>query len=398
MVNVAMIGVGDISGIYLKNLTEVFKEVRLVGVCDLIPERAERGVAFCREQKEKGFDCNIPRVYPTMFDAFKDPDVDVILNLTRPYEHYEVSKHALMHGKHVYSEKPLAADMQEGDELVKLAEKHNLYMGGAPDTFMGAGIQTCRKLIDDGMIGDVVGSACFMISHGHETWHHDPAFYYKRGGGPMMDMGPYYITALLQLMGEVKGVTGVTKKSFDERLITSKPHYGETISVDVDTHVTGTLHFASGAIGTIITTFDVFYGPRAGARFEVYGTKGTLLVPDPNGFGGPVRLLRPEDQERPKPGDPALLNMETNPFFGYRDMPLLFDYRDNSRALGLADMCKAVEVGREARCNYRQQHHVLEIMTGIGESSKKGEYLKLNTRYTRTAPMQNNPMRGVLDD
>lgn len=398
MVNVAMIGVGDISGIYLKNITELFHGVRLVGVCDLIPERAEKGVAFCKAQREKGIECHIPRIYPSMFDAFNDPEVDVILNLTRPYEHYEVSKQALLHGKHVYSEKPLAADMAEGDELVELAKKHNLYMGGAPDTFMGAGIQTCRKLIDDGMIGDVVGSACFMICHGHETWHHDPAFYYQRGGGPMMDMGPYYLTALLQLMGEVKGVTGVAKKSFDERLITSQPHCGQKVAVEVDTHITGTLHFASGAIGTILTTFDVHYPARNQARFEVYGTKGTLLVPDPNTFAGPVRLLRPEDQERPKPGDPALLNMETNPFYGYRDMPLLFDYRDNSRALGLADMCQAIQSGREARCNYRQQHHVLDIMTSIIESSRQGRYLPLKTHYTRTAAMKNNPMHGVLDD
>jgi predicted dehydrogenase len=397
MVNVAMIGVGDISGIYLKNITEVFHGVRLVGVCDLIPERAEKGVAFCKAQREKGIECHIPRIYPTMFNAFNDPEVDVILNLTRPYEHYEVSKQALLHGKHVYSEKPLAADMAEGDELVELAKKHNLYMGGAPDTFMGAGIQTCRKLIDDGMIGDVVGSACFMICHGHETWHHDPAFYYQRGGGPMMDMGPYYLTALLQLMGEVKGVTGVARKSFDERLITSQPYCGQKVAVEVDTHITGTLHFASGAIGTILTTFDVHYPSRNQARFEVYGTKGTLLVPDPNTFGGPVRLLRPEDQERPKPGDPALLNMESNPFYGYRDMPLLFDYRDNSRALGLADMCQAIQSQREARCNYRQQHHVLDIMTSIIESSRQGRYLPLKTRYTRTAAMKNNPMHGVLD-
>lgn len=398
MVNVAMIGVGDISGIYLKNLTETFKEVRLIGVCDLIPERAQKGVDFCKAQREKGIDCEIPRIYPTMWDAFKDDDVHVILNLTRPYEHYEVSKHALLAGKHVFSEKPLAADMIEADELVAIAEQRNLYMGGAPDTFMGAGIQTCRKLIDDGVIGDVIGSACFMICHGHETWHPDPEFYYKRGGGPMLDMGPYYVTALLQLVGEVKGVTGVTRRMFDKRLITSQPHYGKVVDVDVDTYVTGILHFSSGAIGTIFTTFDVYYGQRNPACFEVYGTKGTLNVPDPNTFGGPIRLFRPEDQAPPKPGDPALLGVENNPWAGYREMPLLFDYRDNYRALGLADMCKAIETKRDWRCNYRQQHHVLEILTGFEESSRRGAYLPLKTRYERTAPMKNNPMRGILDD
>ena len=397
MVNVAMIGVGAISGIYLKNITETFKEVQLVGLCDLIPERAEKGVAFVKEQIEKGIDCPVPKIYKDMHEAFADPEVQVVLNLTRPYEHYEVTKAALLAGKHVFSEKPLAADMEEGDELVALAEKTGLYMGGAPDTFMGAGIQTCRKLIDDGVIGDVIGAACFMICHGHETWHPDPEFYYKRGGGPMMDMGPYYVTALVNLLGEVKGVTGVTKKAFDERIITSQPHYGEKIKVDVDTYLTGTMHFSSGAIGTIFTTFDVYYGPRNQARFEVYGTKGTLFVPDPNTFGGPIRLFRPEDQVRMKPGDPALMGAENNPWFGTKEIPLMFDYRENSRALGLSDMCKAIETGREVRANYKQQHHVLEILTSFSKSSELGQYVPLKTKYERAIPMKNNPMHGILD-
>ncbi len=246
-INVAMIGVGAISGIYLKNITQVFKEIRLIGVCDLIRERAEKAQA----------EYNVPKLYETMHDAFADLEVDIVLNLTRPYEHYEVTKAALLAGKHVYSEKPLGADWEEGKELVVIAEEKGLMLGGAPDTFLGAGIQTCRKLIDDGMIGDVVGSAAFMICRGHESWHPDPEFYYKRGGGPMMDMGPYYLTALINLMGGVKGVTGVTKTSFAQRLITSKPKNGTVVDVDVPTYVTGMLHFESGAVGTIFTTFDV---------------------------------------------------------------------------------------------------------------------------------------------
>ena len=398
MVNVAMIGVGAISGIYIKNLTEVFKEVQLIGVCDLIPERAKHGVEQVQERIDSGvYSGPLPKIYPTMYEAFNDPDVQVILNLTRPYEHYEVTKQALLHGKHVFSEKPLAADMEEGDELVELAEKTGLLMGGAPDTFMGAGIQTCRKLIDDGYIGDVIGAACFMICHGHETWHPDPEFYYKRGGGPMMDMGPYYVTALVNLLGEVSGLIGMTKRSFDKRIITSKPHYGETIDVDVDTYLTGTMQFSSGAIATIFTTFDVYYGARNSARFEVYGTKGTLYVPDPNSFGGPVRLIRPEDQVRLTAGDPAFLGMANDPWAGTREIPLLFDYCENSRALGLSDMCKALETGREYRANYKQQHHVLEILTGFEKSSASGRYIPLKTKYTRPMPMKNNPMHGILD-
>ena len=210
-VKVAMIGVGAISGIYLKNITNVFKEVELVGVCDLIPERAEKGVQTVKEYIEAGAKAPVPKIYKDMYEAFNDPEVEVVLNLTRPYEHYGVTKAALEHGKHVFSEKPLAADMEEGAKLMALAKEKNLLMGGAPDTFMGAGIQTVRKLVDDGYIGDIVAANCAMICHGHETWHPDPEFYYKRAGGPMMDMGPYYVTALVQLIGEAKGVIGMTK-------------------------------------------------------------------------------------------------------------------------------------------------------------------------------------------
>ena len=398
MIKVAMIGVGAISGIYLKNLTLTFKEVELIGVCDLIPERAEKGVQYVKDEVEKGAKAVIPKIYKDMYEAFADPEVDVILNLTRPYEHYEVTKQALLHGKHVFSEKPLAVDMEEADELVELAKKTGLHMGGAPDTFMGAGIQTCRKLIDSGMIGDVIGANCAMICHGHETWHPDPEFYYKRGGGPMMDMGPYYVTALVQLIGEAKGVMGMTKKSFPQRIITSQPHYGEVVDVDIDTYLAGNILFSNGAIASIFTTFDVYYARGAQARFEIYGTKGTIAVPDPNTFGGPILLLRPEDQIPAPKVDPALAHKEAPNFYaGYREIPLMYDYKENSRALGLCDMCKAIETGRDWRANYQQQHHVLEILTSFSKSCEKGEYIPLKTKYYRTAPMENNPMHGILD-
>lgn len=395
MVNVAMIGCGAISGIYLKNLTHTFREVRLFGVCDLVPERAEKALAYVKDAIAEGAAVEPPKVYAKMEDAFSDPDVQVILNLTRPYEHYAVTKAALTAGKHVYSEKPLAVDMDEADELVELALKNGLYLGGAPDTFMGAGIQTSRKLIDDGVIGDVIGANVSMICHGHETWHPDPEFYYKRGGGPMMDMGPYYVTALVNLLGEAKGLVGLTKKSFDQRIITSKPHYGEVIDVDIDTHLTGNILFSSGAIASIFTTFDVHYTNQA--RFEVYGTKGTLVVPDPNTFGGPILLYRPEDFVRGPAVDPALRKIDLNPYPHYKEIPLMFDYRENSRGLGLADMCKAIEDARPWRANYRQQHHVLEILTGFSKASREGKFLELKTKYTRPAPMENNPMHGILD-
>ena len=327
MVKIGMVGVGAISGIYLKNITGLFQEIEVEAVCDLVREKAEKA------KEEYG----VPKIYDTMYDLFADDEIDIVLNLTRPYEHYEVTKAALEAGKHVYSEKPLAATLEEGKALVELAKEKGLMLGGAPDTFMGAGIQTCRKLIEDGFIGTPVGAAAFMICRGHESWHPDPEFYYKHGGGPMMDMGPYYLTSMINLLGGVRGVTGVAKTSFPQRVITSQPKAGTVIDVDVSTYVTGILDFDSGAVGTLFTTFDVVNNGQA--RFEVYGSEGTLLVPDPNTFGGPVLLLRQEEKE-------------------FKEIPLMFDYADNSRGLGLADMAKSLETGRAFRAGYEHGQSV----------------------------------------
>jgi len=363
---IAVIGVGDISKTYLENITNMFKEIEIVGVCDLIREKAERG----REKYD------IPKIYNDMHEAFADPEVDIVLNLTRPYEHFGVSSEALKAGKHLYTEKPLGATYEEGKKLIKLAKDNKVLIGGATDTYLGAGIQTCRKLIDDGWIGDPVGAACFMICRGHESWHPDPEFYYKFGGGPMLDMGPYYVSTLINLLGGVESVVGVAKKMFPTRTITSQPHNGTVVDVDVNTHVAGILNFESGAVDTIFTTFDVVYDKQA--RFEVYGSKGTIIVPDPNYFGGEIKLLRPEQG-------------------CYENIPLLFDYKDDNRGLGLADMAKAIETGRDFRANGQQLIHILEVITSFEKSSASGGVYKLETKYKRGEPMKNNPLFGVLD-
>ncbi len=363
---IGIVGIGAISGIYLENITNTFKEIEIIGVCDLIRERAENAV-------EK---YNIPKLYKDMYELFDDPEVDIVLNLTRPYEHYEVSKAALNAGKHVYSEKPLGASLQEGRELLARRKEKGLMLGGAPDTFLGAGIQTCRKLIEDGYIGAPLGAAGFMICHGHESWHPDPEFYYKYGGGPMFDMGPYYLTALVNLLGNVSEVFAMTKSSFPRRLITSKEHFGETIDVDVPTYYAGTMSFESGVIGTLFTTFDVYYESQA--RLEIYGSEGTLYVPDPNGFGGPVKLLRPEHGTA-------------------QEIPLAFSYKDNSRALGLADAAKAISSGRKPRANADMTYHVLEIMEGFATSGKEKRIVPIESRFEKTPIMQRGGMPGVLD-
>lgn len=365
MMKVGMVGVGCISGIYLKNFAETFKDVQLVAVCDLIRERAENA------QKK----WNIPKIYDTMHELFADPEIDIVLNLTRPYQHYEVSKAALLAGKHVYSEKPLGAELWEGLELVKLAKEKGLMIGGAPDTFMGAGIQTSRKLIDEGVIGDVIGGRFAMCNHGMETWHPDPDFYYQRGGGPLLDMGPYYITAMVNLLGGVKSVYGYAQTSYAERLITAEPHVGEIIKVNTPTHIESILTLASGVHVSLVTSFDVYKSVQT--NIEIYGTKGTLFVPDPNIFGGTVKFFSGETKEM-------------------IEYPLAFDYTENSRCLGLDDLAASLEKGRPGRTTYRQTLHVLEIMDGIMKSAKTGEVYNLETTFEREAPMDPTLPHGVL--
>lgn len=363
---IAIIGIGNISGIYLKNITGLFTELEIVGVCDLIKSRAEAA----KQQY------NIPKVYDIMDEAFADPEVEIILNLTRPHEHFAVTKGALEAGKHVYSEKPLGASLAEGIVLRDLAISKGLMLGGAPDTFMGAGIQTCRKLIDDGYIGTPVGSAAFMICRGHESWHPDPAFYYQYGGGPMLDMGPYYVTAMVNLMGGIEKVMSLSRKTFPKRTISSQPLAGTVIDVEVSTYIAGTVQYTSGTVGTLFTTFDAYYPEQA--RFEVYGTEGTMIVPDPNTFGGPIKLFRPEEREM-------------------REMPLCFDYLENSRGLGLADMAKALATGRPVRADYTQTFHVLEAMEAFETSSRTGQWVQMTSKYERHMPMQKAVLKGILD-
>ena len=366
MTNIGIVGIGDISGIYLKNITETFKELNIVAVCDLIKERALKA-------QEK---YNIPKVYDTMEELFADESITLVLNLTRPYEHYGVSKGALLAGKNVYSEKPLGASLEEGRELVKIAEEKGLLIGGAPDTFLGASIQTCRKFIDDGNIGDVIGASGAMIGHGPESWHHDPEFFYKYGGGPMMDMGPYYVTALINLMGGVKKVTGVTQTSFKQRTATYKEHYGEIIDVEVPTFLTGVLHFESGVIATLTTTFDVYSSNSR--NIEIYGSKGTLFVPDPNCFGNKIEYYDGEAKEM-------------------KEIPVSFDYTENSRGLGLADFAKSIETGRKSRTSYKQTLHVLEVMSAFKTSSDEGRPVEIKSEFVREAPMLQDNVHGILD-
>ena len=343
-----IIGVGNISGIYLKNLTTTFaNRIDLVGCADVIPERAAKA----------GEEWKLRKTYATPAELLADDEIDIVVNLTIPIAHYDVCAAAVEAGKHVYVEKPLCIGLDESKRLLEAAAKKGVRVGGAPDTFLGAGIQTCRKLIDDGWIGRPVAASAFMTNHGHESWHPAPEFYYKRGGGPMFDMGPYYLSALVNLVGPVAEVGGATRVTFKERTITSEPLRGTTIDVEVPTHVVGTLEFVGGAVGTIITSFDVWAANLP--RVEIYGTEGSISVPDPNTFGGPVLIRRAGDDR-------------------WHEIPLTHGYAENSRGLGVAELADALVNDREHRASGELTGHVLEIMHGVHIAAERG------TRYKMT--------------
>ena len=355
-VNVAVVGCGNISGIYLQNLTKTFDNVNVYAIADLIPANT----------KAKSEEYGIERIM-TLEEILADENVQIVLNLTTPPLHYAISKQALLAGKHVHSEKPLSISYAQGKELVQIAEEKGLLLGCAPDTFLGGGIQTCRKIIDDGLIGDVIGANAFMMSHGHETWHPNPAFYYQVGGGPMFDMGPYYLTALVSLMGSVKSVAGMTSTSFPTRRVTSQPNYGQIVKVEVPTHVNGLLRFENGAVGNIITTFDVWGSTLP--WIEIHGTRGSIQVPDPNGFGGQVMLKQYFDSE-------------------FKPYPTTFGYTENSRGLGVWDMADCILTGRtDLRASGKLALHVLEIMEMIHVSSDSKAQVDLETACCRPTPM-----------
>lgn len=367
-IKIGFVGCGDISGIYLENITNMFKEIEIIGVCDLIRERAEKAVK----------EYNIPKLYNDMYELFADDEVDIVLNITQAYNHYEVTKAALLAGKNVYSEKPLATKLSEGKELVKLAEEKGLWLGGAPDTFLGGGIQTCRELIDEGCIGDIIGGNIHMLCHGPESWHPDPEAFYQPGAGPLFDMGPYYMTTLVNLLGRCSKIVGIAGKGYDERLITAPNKYGERIPVNVETFVTGSMKFECGAIIRAAISFDVYACSGGWACIELYGTEGTLWVNDPNGFNDQLKVFHRHDGK-------------------VREIPTRYPYQDNCRALGLADMAKSIQTGRRHRCNSMQQLHVLEMMESFITSSQEERFITLETPYERTPVMDRNAMIGYLD-
>jgi predicted dehydrogenase len=346
--SIAIIGCGNISDTYFKNCLEFGLDI--VACTDMDMSRAEA--------KAEQFEV----AARPLDEVFADSSIELIVNLTPPIAHAEISRAALNAGKHVYSEKPLATNRMDGAQLLELAQRKGLRIGCAPDTFLGGGLQTCRKLLDDGAIGEPVAAVAFMAGRGMEMWHPNPDFFYQPGAGPMFDIGPYYLTALVSMLGPVRRLTGSTRISFPERLITSQPLAGTKIKVNTPTHVTGILDFVSGPVVTLITSFDVWASNLP--RIEIYGSEGSLSFPDPNTFGGPVQVKSAQDEE-------------------WQDVPLTHGHTEESRGLGVSDMTAAIRENRPHRANGEMAFHVLDLMQSFEEASISGKHIEIQSRCER---------------
>ena len=356
-VRIGVIGCGAISNQYF-NAARKFPILDIVACSDMNPAAAQKKAAEFGVGKVLSVD-----------ELLADASVEIVLNLTIPAAHVPVALRAIEAGKHTYAEKPLGLSVAEGRKLLDAAAARGLRVGCAPDTFLGAGIQTARKLIDDGAIGRPVACSALMLSRGVEHWHPNPAFYYAPGGGPMFDMGPYYLTALLNLLGPVRRVMGMAAVAIQDRMITSQPYAGQAIKVTAPDHVTGLMEFASGCTGTITTSFATRAAEYDNANpIAIFGTQGSLRVPDPNGFDGTVHLCRFGEKDEYVPSDPLFAT-------------------GHGRSVGLADMAHALRSHRPARCSGEQAMAVLEMMQGFHTSSDTGQAIDITPGYQRPAPM-----------
>jgi predicted dehydrogenase len=362
-VGTGIIGCGTISPAYIRGC-QAFDILDVDACADLDMDRARA------RAEEFGIPtaCSVERL-------LADPAIQIVVNLTTPQAHAEVNLAAIAAGKHVYCEKPLAITRADGQRALAAAMEAGVPVGCAPDTFLGGGIQTCRKLVDDGLIGEPVAATAFMTCHGHESWHPDPAFYYGEGGGPMLDMGPYYLTALINLIGPIQRVTGSTRVTFPERLITSQPLSGARIKVETATHVAGVMDFANGAVGTIITSFDIWAANLP--RIEIYGSEGSLAAPDPNRFDGPVLLRRAD-------------------ILDWSEIPLTHS-AEVGRGIGVADMAYALVYDRPHRASGELAFHVLDVMHAFEDASQTGRHITIESTCAQPAALPLGLMPGKLD-
>lgn len=358
---VGILGCGNISTTYF-TLSPLFRGLKILACADL-----NRSAAELRAEEHEGVRAQ------SIEELLANDEIDVIVNLTVPAAHFAVSKAILESGKHVYSEKPLVLSLEEGETLRRIAHERNLYVGCAPDTFLGGSHQLARKYIDDGNIGRITAGTCHVMSPGMEMWHPNPDFFFLPGGGPILDLGPYYIANLINLVGPVKRVGALTSMASKTRTITSQPRNGEVIPVETPTNIHALLEFVNGATITLSASWDV-WSHRHG-NMELYGTDGSIFVPDPNFFGGNV-----EASGRNK--DIKLLEAWEHPF-GVANQESPQGPRANYRTAGLADLVAALGSGRDARCSLDRALHGIDVMTAILRSGEEGQFIELSTTCTR---------------
>lgn len=377
---VGIIGCGNISEAYLK-LAPLFKGIDVKVVADINMAAAEA--------RAKQFNIKAQ----TVKDMLKNKDIDIVVNLTVPAVHYKVSKQILDAGKHVYSEKPLTLSYKDALTLQKYATKKKLHVGSAPDTFLGGSHQQARKSIDDGMIGKIVSGTCHFMGPGMEMWHPNPDFFFNPGGGPVLDMGPYYITNLINLIGPVKRVTALVGTGRKERVINSQPNNprnGEKLKVKVPTTYHALLEFAQGACVTVSLSWDVWAHKHQ--NMELYGQTGAMFVPDPNFFGGDIMVAGSDQKPAAiKPWDHPLSKNNWGP--GNSETNLIWA---NYRCAGLADMADAIMKKRLARCDISLVAHVVEVMTAMMEAGIKHKVIKLKSTCKRPAPLGPDQARALM--
>lgn len=373
-VSVGIIGCGNISATYL-TLAPLFRSLDVRAVADINYEAA-------RMRSEE-----YPVAALSVEDLLGSKDIDVVVNLTIPDVHYSVSSSILEAGKHVYSEKPLVLTLAQGKQLRELASERGLRVGSAPDTFLGGSHQLARERIDAGVIGDVIAGTAHVMSHGMEHWHPNPDFFFLPGGGPVLDVGPYYITNLVHLIGPVKRVAALATAADSSRTIrTPGPREGEEIPVRTPTNTHSLLEFHSGATATFSASWDVW--AHRHNHMELYGREGSLSLPDPNFFGGTVRMadrsgtfLPLEEWNHPL-GIPNE-HQNTTPCANYR-------------AAGLADMADALIRNEPHRCSLDLSLHVVDVLTSILRSGERDEWCWLSTTCERPDPLGPDEARALL--
>ncbi|TDQ66091.1 putative dehydrogenase [Maritalea mobilis] len=368
---VGIIGCGNISAAYMR-LAPMFNSIEVRACADLNREAsAARAAEFGLR------DLSIDELLAA-------DDIDIIVNLTVPAAHFEVSKSILEAGKHAYSEKPFVLSVEEGKELAAIAKARNLYVGSAPDTFMGGAHQLARHLIDKGEIGKVIAGSCHVMSHGMEDWHPNPDFFFQPGGGPVLDLAPYYITNLVNMIGPVKRVAALATKGSDTRTIGNGPRDGEKIPVDTPTNIHALLEFENGATITMSNSWDVW--AHRHAEMEIYGAEGSLFVPDPNFFGGDVELAKSDGQ------------INKVPMWDHAFAKPNEEDGANYRTVGLADMADAIIHNRPFRCSIDLALHVVDVMLGILKSGETGEFVAMTTSCTRPAAFNPEQAKSLLAD